>query len=866
MRNVQQIKPPRVAEQLFRWLLHQDYGETTLGDMAEIYQDIAIHESRARAYWWYWRQCIASLPAFIGNSMYWSVLMLKSYFKIAYRNLFKNKLFAVINVLGLALAIGCSIVVYVFIEDQYGRDAFHENGERIFMAENVINRNGQQQLWGDSPMPLGPALLADFPQVKRAVRIDDRRGTVRYGDKVFSDRIRFVSPDFLHMFTFPLKYGNKDALQDESAIILSEQRAIRLFGEENPMGKQISIKFSDEHIELFTVRGVAEKFPLKASFGFEYLVNFNKLLATGMTRLDDWKDYTHGTFIELHDAKDISVIAAGMDKYIQLQNSVNAEWPVAALPFDNLLDLSMKSYQIRRDISDGSTPHARYILSLVGTFLLLLACFNYMNIAVASAARRLKEIGIRKVVGSRKFQLVNQFLGENILTCFLALILGVVLAKFFFLPGFNHILLDPGENQLTLNVAENIWIWVFFAGLLMFTGLVAGAYPAFYISKFQPVSIFRGTQKFGGRNLLTRALLTFQFVISFLLISASIIFAQNAAYQASLDWGYNQEEVVVVPLNGKSQYAQFRNEVMKYPHIMEMAGSQNHIGYSRNVEISRIEGKEYEIYRLGVDHNYFNTMGVNLKSGRLFEADLQTDDRNIIINEELAKQFDWDEPIGQQIYFDSAAYYVVGVVENYHHDDFEDKIDPTMFRLQPDEAAFRYLSVRAGAGKVIETADHLKATWKQLFPDDEYRGFIQSDTFEDFYREIDGIKTFFIAIAVIALVISCMGLFGLVSLIIAKRMKEMSIRKVLGANILHVSNLINKQFVYLLLLASIIAAPVGYFMLKGLLDDVYAYHVTITQWPFLFAMGLLFLTAIVTVSSQIYKMAVSNPVDALRNE
>ncbi len=866
MNQQKQTSPPKLAEWLFRHLFPQDIGDTTLGDLAETYHAITVHESRAKAYCWYWIQFFAASPAFIENLFYWSMLMFKNYVVIAYRNLFKNKLFAFINILGLSMAIGCSIVVFLYIEDQYGQDAFHENAENIFLVENIIDRSGQRQLWGDSPMPLAPVMKTDFPQIKRAVRIDDRRGTVRYEDKVFSDIIRFASPDFLHMFTFPLKYGDEDALQDQNAIILNEEKAIRLFGEINPVGKEITVKFGDDHIEPFIVRGVAEKFPRKASFAFEYLVNYEKQLDLGVKNLDDWKAYTYATFIELNDPEDLDYIASKMDKYVGLQNAVNIEWPVADLVFDNLLNLSLNSHKVRRDISGGSTPHARIILFVIGMFLLLLACFNYMNIAIASAARRLKEIGIRKVVGSRKFQLINQFLGENILTCLMALFLGLLIANFFFIPGFNQLFDDTGEFALALNFGENLGIWYFFFGLLLFTGLVAGAYPAFYISKFQPISIFRGNQKFGGRNIFTRILLTLQFIMAFMLIAASIIFAQNAEYQTSLDWGYNQDEVIIIPLKGKSQYAQFKNEVIQNPNIITHAGSRNHIGYSRGVAISKIAAKEYEIFRLDVGHDYFKTMEIQLKSGRLFEKELQTDDRSIVVNEEMVREFAWEEPLGQQVYFDSAAYHIVGVVENFHHDDFEDRIEPMMFRLVTDESKYFYLSVRAKAGTVIQTGNYLAETWKKQFPDEEYRGFFQSNKFTEFYREVISIKKFFIAIAIIALTISCMGLFGLVSLTIARRMKEMSIRKVLGAGMLHVSNLINKQFVILLLIASVISGPLSYYILKALLDDVYAYHVEITQWPFVFSMALLFLTAIFTASLQIYKVAIANPVDSLRNE
>lgn len=789
--------------------------------------------------------------------------MFKSYLKLAYRNLFKNKLYAFINIFGLAVAIGCTMVVFTFVDDQYGRDSFHENGENIFLVGNIIDRNGNQQLWGDAPLPLGAAMEADFPQIKRVARVRERGGAFRYGDKVFNEGVWFVDPAFLDMFTFPLKEGEKEVLRDPAAIIISEEMATKYFGEESPIGKQVTISFQEEKVETFFVKGVAEKFSRKASFSFDVLITMDKLPATGVKDMNSWNEWARATFIEMHNPADLSILQGQMEKYMTLQHAVNQDWPIAGFTFDNLYNLSVNSHQVRGDISRGSQPTARLVLMIIGAALLLLACFNYMNIAIASATRRLKEIGIRKVVGGRQFQLIYQFLGENLLICLVALAIGVALGYSVFLPAFNSLFDGTG---LELDLFGNMNAWLYFLGLLVFTAVVAGAYPAFFVSSFRPVAIFSGKLKITSKSLFTRVLLTIQFVFAFILISAAILFTQNSEYLKNMDWGYNQSQAIMVRLEGKKHYELYRDALQENPDIEMLAGSRNHFGRSWGTSVIEIAAKKHEVHRFDVGENYLETMGVPLKSGRNFDVNLKTDEHVALVNETFVKSMKWEDPLGQQFRTDSTLYSVIGVVSDFHYDNFHDAIEPTIFRIRNESDMMNFIAVRAKAGKVFQTADFMKSTWKKLFPDAPYNGMIQDEIYEAFYREETNISKLFSFIALVATMLSCMGLFGLVSLNIAKQMKEISIRKVLGASIVNIAHLVNRQFIWLIVIAVLVATPLGFVALNALLDDIYEYHIPIGGSPFLLA-GLIFLvTALVTVSSQIYKAVVANPVDALRNE
>ena len=859
--------PPKLAEWLLERLFPDNGNCTAAGDFAEVYSDIAVHEGPFRAWCWYWAKLFRAIPSFFNNLMYWSLVMLKSYFVIAFRNLIKNRKFAVINILGLSLAIGCAIVAFLFVEQFYDRDTFHENAENIFLVENVIERNGRKQIWGDSPMPVGQALKNDYPQIQRVVRINYGRGTMRSGDKVFDERMWYADPELFEMFTFPLKYGNKNALHDKSAMVITEDLAVKYFGDENPIDKQVTLTFDDGQTVTYFIKGVTEKVPFNSSIRFTVIVNFDNQFAVSKKDVNNWKEYTGATFVQVNHPSDIQEIEKGMDKYVALQNAANIEWPVADLLFDNLLNLSLNSYRVRGDISGGSPPAGRYALGICALCIMLLACFNYMNIAIASAAKRFKEIGIRKVIGGRKMQLILQFLGENLLTCLIAMSIGLALSYYLLIPEFNEIF----PMNIALDFNEKPIIWLFLLGLLVFTGVIAGMYPAVYVSRFQPVSILRKEQKLGGKNRFTRVLITFQFILSFAMIVLGVVFKQNFDYQRGLDWGYNQEAMITVPLDGKQHYELYKNAISQHPNIVDITAGWNHIGRSSHLTVVEYAAQNYEIRQFAVDHNYLEAMGVRLKAGRTFDENLETDDKSIIVNEKFVAEIDWGEPLesegvlGKQVVFDSTTYNIVGVVEDFHHQNFFREINPSMFRVTKPEN-FYFLAVRAKPGTVIQTSDFLKETWQKLIPAQEYKAFFQDEVFGDIFQEGENVRKMGYFIAFTALVISCMGLFGIVSLALARRLKEISIRKVLGATIGHINGLINKEFIFMLVIAVVLSTPLSFFLTSKLLDSIYKYRVPLESGPFIFAAVLLIATALLTVLSQVYKTASSNPVDALRNE
>lgn len=839
---------------------------STAGDMAEAYADILSYEGTLRAKIWYWRQLLAAMPAFLFNFTYWSGIMIKNYFKMAYRSLLKNRMSTVINLIGLSITVACAITMFLFMDLQLNLDRFHENAEDIYLVENVIQSGEKEQVWGDSPLPLGPALAADFPQVKTAVRVARSSGALRSGERIFNERLTFVDDQFFDVFSFRLKYGNQDALNDLSAIIISESLEEKYFPDENPLGKQVSITFNNEQVETFFVQGVLAHQSYASSMTFDVLLPFEKQRDLGRA-LTDWADITSATFVHIPNRADVASVEAQMDRYVEIQNAADTERQMAKLLLDPMLDVPTKTFAIRKSIMAKVHPAAAVISGILALLVLALACFNFMNISIASASRRLKEIGVRKVMGSSRRQLIGQFLGENLMLCFAALVFGVLLAEFYLIPGLNQLLI--GEDRFFLNYSENGFLWLFLASLLFLTGLGAGGYPAFYIASFQPTDIFKGTQTVKGKKRFTRVMLTVQFVVSFILVALGVTFIQNADYQRQVDWGYDQAQTIVIPFQNSSDYAIFKNEIRNYSQVTGVAGSIHHVGRGNRQVVAKIDDVSYDVTQFEIGYNYIENLKLRLISGRTFDENLQSDrDESVIVNETFLTEVGWDAAetvIGKTLVSNGKTYNVIGVLEDFHYAPFIRKIQPVVLNVG-NEAEFRYLLVNVAPGKAFQTAEAMQALWANLSPNIPYEGFFQDGVFDTYFQSMENSAKMFIFISVVALIISCMGLFGLVTLMIAKRRKEISIRKVLGAGIGDVIRLINKEFVTILLISVVIGGGLGFLMIRAMLGILSSSAMPLGPSPFLVTAGIVLTMAFITIISQVYRGASINPVDSLRNE
>ncbi len=790
--------------------------------------------------------------------------MFKNYFKVACRNLLKNKLYSLINIFGLSIAVAFCIVAYLNHDYNTSFDLFHQNAEEIYRLKSVRAQNGRERIWGYTPRPLAPALAQDFPSVKRAVRLSAATAVVKSGDKIFNERVLHADPDFFAMFTFPLKYGDFEVLRDKNKIVLSEAAAIKYFGDANPVGEQITLRYRDGQPRAFFIGAVAKKIPDNSSIQFDVLAALEILVDVGIDKPDSWSDWARATFVQSSDPAQMATLAQKMERYLAAHNAaVGPEWQVARFEVEPLQGMGMKTRDVRAEILKQAMHPAGIISpTIIAALLLLMACFNYINTAIASSSQRLKEIGVRKVVGGMRAQLVWQFLGENLLLCAIALVVGIALAEIF-VPAYDQLWT---YFELTLDYSQNLGLLFFLGGLLLLLGLVAGAYPAFYITAFHPVTIMRGKQKFGRSSWLSRTLLTFQFTISILTVIASIVFVQNAGFLRNMDLGYGKDMAIIVPLREAKYFAPFKNAVAQNPNIVSVGGSMSHVGYNWGNATVASASQKLETTLLSVGYNYLETMQIRLAQGRTFDENLPSDLQNaVVINQKFANELGWAEPLGQTVTLDTLRYTVIGVVEDFHNESVWRPIAPCLFRMAKPEN-IRHLAVRANAENLHATNEFLRETWRRVVPDLPYEGFYQEEVLAEAFEVSNNIKTMFIYIAVLAIAISAMGLFALVALNIARRTKEMGIRKVLGAGMLHIMNLVNKEFILLLCVATAVASLAGYFAMRALLESIYAYHVGFSALPFLLAGAIVFTAAALTVGSQVFKVATANPVEALRYE
>jgi len=847
-----------IRDQVNGLLLHgKEEKEAFEQAIADMGHPFLMEREYAKVFWGKIRRKGTFVKTFIHEMNMW-----KSYFKLAWRNLLKNKLASFVNMVGLSTAIGCCIVAFLFTDLFYARDSFHENAENIFLVRHTIEAgNGKTELWGDSPAPLGPALQDDFTQVERAVRIQSGNGYVLYEDNVFEENLRFVDPGFLEMFTFPLKYGLTTSISENNAVVMSEALALKYFGPVNPIGEQISIRFNDTTMVSYLVQGVAEKLPDKASFSFDLLVPFENLQSLELQDIEDWTQLVTATFIQLNNPNAVTSIEAGMERYRTHQNTVSPERPILDFVCVPLPDMAKTAHNVRHRLSFLATNPGQVVYTLVtGLFLLFLSCFNYINIAVTSASHRLKEIGIRKVVGSTRTQLITQFLSENLLLCFLAMMFGILIAETILAPGFNRLF---GVFNLHLEYSSAI-TWYFLVGLLLLTGVGSGAYPAYIISRFQPDTIFRGRQKISRKNTLSGVLLTFQFTLAFITLFSSIVFLQVNLYLQQRSWGYDEDRLLVVPLSGNDQYQRLKDVVERHPGVELVAGTSSHIGASYGKAVIEHFEKEYAVSHFEVGIDYVETMGLNLLDGRSFDRVYGTDmDRAVLINEQFLRTLGWENALEKRIRYNEVEYEVVGVLEDFHYLNLGDSIDPAFLRLSPEDD-YSYLVVRAYDQAGYQVRDFLNETWRDLFPDSPFEGYGQETVFEEFLRNMVGLMKMSIAIGLITLIITCMGLLGLVSLNIVRRTKEISIRKVLGAGIYHVVEIINRELIVVLVIGTVVGTPFCYWAFQSFLDYLFPYHQNLNVLPFLVVVVIIFVTTVMTIAVQVYRAATRNPVKALR--
>jgi ABC-type antimicrobial peptide transport system permease subunit len=789
--------------------------------------------------------------------------MIRNFFRVALRNLYQQKLFAGFNLLGISMGLACCIVVYLLIQHQLHQDAFHRNAASIFIVNHVRTPNGQPELWGPSPAPVGTALQTDLAEIERMVRFHGAGAVVKYGNNAFNEYIRMADPDFFEMFSFPLQAGHSSALKDPSAIILSDGMARKYFGEQPAVGKQLTVLFNDQTRRSFTVRGVAAPFPNTTSFAFDLLVNYGVGEDLGW-RNEDWNRQIDATFIQLSSPDAAGKVTKSLSKYVERHNAINRQSPITAFYLDNLLGIAQHAHNTRHSLAGGTSPTGLIVLGALAVLILFMACFNFMNYTIATSTSRFKEIGVRKVLGSNRQQLILQFIGENLLTGFMALVVALLLADALFLPTFTRLI---DVYQLRFNLLEDWRLVLFLLALLAGTALLSGLYPSLYISGFNPVTVLKGNQRIKGTNGLVRTLLVVQLGLSMFTVAASILTTQNARFIRNMNVGYDQSQLLVLRANSEGSFRQLRNAAARLPQVTGVAGSQDQIGrMGAQASLLEFESNKLTAEVMRVSTDYIRTLGFTLVEGRNFLPDSPTDAASaIIVNQALVRAMGWERALGKQVRLQDKSYQIVGVVKDFNYRAFFHAISPCVLKLNAPSDN-RILTLKVNTEDTAQLQAYLKGAWQKAMPDVPFEISRQKDVYSDSFDESRRVTDVFTYVAVLTLIISAMGLFAIVSLRIARKTKEIGIRKVLGASSLSIAGLINREFLVLITLAGAIFLPLAFFVLKNLLDSEYAYHIPVTGGAFIGTLAVMLLLALIMIGTQVYKIATANPVKALRTE
>ena len=792
--------------------------------------------------------------------------MFKNYLKITLRSLVKNRLFVFINVLGMGMALACCIVAFLNWDFNSKFDTYHANADNAYRINFIRITNGQPIKNGSCPLPLGDQIRESLPQVEEVIRYSPIGGNFKVGNEVFATSFSAVDPAFFEVFNFPMVVGDASGIKDKNTIFIStELRAKHFPDNNNPVGETLTY-INGETRKEYQVGGVFEKPPLNNSFYEQAFMHYDNAIDINDWKEDNWALFNN-TFVTLKNPADAAEVEKQLQSYVAIQNQAKEDYKVAEYYLDPFPGMAVRAE--REDIWNHwfhqSLPvAAAFAPGIMAFLILLIACFNFTNTSIAIANRRIKEIGIRKVLGSNKKQLIAQFLGENILLSFLALVAGVVIAAFL-VPAYSA--MWP-FLEIELRLLENIDLLGFLALLLLFTALLAGSYPAFYVSSFEPTTILRGTVKFSGTNTLTRILLTLQFAISLIAIISGFVFSQNATYQNNYDMGFDIESVVFAYVKDEQGYTKMRNELMGYDKIKEMAGSRHSVSSSWYTDPIKYESTELDVSILDIGANYLSTIGATVVEGRNFVENSQTDiERSVIINEELARTLGWADPLEKRILLrDTIALNVVGVVKDIYIDgSLWDPLEPMLMRYT-DQSNFRFISVRTDMEDIQEVKALMDEKWRVVFPDELSNVSLMEEEKAEMAEVNHNIRTMFVFLGGVAVILSIIGLFSLVSLNLIKRMKEIGVRKVLGASIGNITVKVSKEFMIILAIASILGSVAGYYLAEMLMANIWTYYVPINPFVIILSIFILLFISGITIGAKVFKAASVNPAFILRDE
>jgi putative ABC transport system permease protein len=789
--------------------------------------------------------------------------MLKNLIKTAFRHILKHSGYSLLNILGLTLGISSALFLIIYIADELSYDRYNDKADRIYRVSTKITEPDDQFTWNVAQIPFGPQVVNDYPEVQSFVRfIDMPRALYKYEDKEFNeDNFYYVDSTLFDIFSYKILKGDvRSAIREPNKIVITETVARRYFGDEDPIGKSLSTGSNS-----YEVSGVIDDIPFNSHFRFDAVTSRNNL----PKQIGSWGNFGVFTYLLFPDNLDVKQFETKMqamyDEYMKpIFGPLNITMQYILEP---LLKIHLYSTNPNEPEPTGSIEYV-YIFGIIAFFLVLIAAMNYMNLATARSARRAREVGLRKVVGARRGPIILQYLSESIIFTFISLILAVLILMIL-LQKFN---LLAGKN-FDLHVLHSLPFLVSLFGIILLTGFLGGSYPAFFLSRFSPLTVIKGEIIKGtSGGLFRKILVVFQFAISLSMIICTLVVFRQINYLKTMDQGFNQKNVVGLRLNGPlvQKYPVLKQMLLDNPDIKYVCSTNTPIGEGSGKLIFNVETDQGMSQRginfAVVDHDFIETMGIKMVEGRDFQQDMPSDTlTGVIVNETFVKRMGWTNPIGKKIEAGDANTLrarVIGVMKDYHQTGMYNEIESLLL-------AYRTINnvvyIKISDNNIQQTMSYIEARWKDVFPDQPYTYTFLSERFNRQFESDEKRGFIFTLFTILAILITCLGLFGLVSYMVEQRTKEIGIRKVFGASEPVILLLIIKEFMTLVSIAIVIAFPVAYYFMHNWLEN-YVYRSKINPSIFIFAALLTALITIITISYKAFQAAIMNPANSIRTE
>ena len=810
--------------------------------------------------------------------------MFKNYFKTAFRNLTRSKVYSFINISGLSIGLACAMLIMLYVKDEVSFDRFHKKVHNIY---RVVSKSSEGRNMVSTGVLQGPKFTQNVPGIKSFVRMKNGREDIKTGNYVHSQGLMYVDSNFFSVFTFPLLSGDaKTCLTEPHSIVLNEDIAKTQFGGTDVVGKIVLVKENSIFVP-YKVTAVAKRCPQNSSVQFNMLLPLEVSAADAMND-ENWFGFSLNTFVVLNDKANLQTVEKQMQNFyvkdakqaseaIQKNNGGHGNDKLITYflqPFldmhlsttlpvnDNFMHISKAPIHVDNGLTNASNPVYSYILSGIALFVLLIACINFVNLTVARSIKRAKEIGIRKVMGGERKQLITQFLGESFFLCTIAFLLAIALVQFV-LPVFSNL----SNKALSLSYLFDERLITAYVALYIFTGLLAGFYPALVLSGYNPVQTLYSRFQIAGKNYLQKSLVVLQFTLaSFLIIATFIIYSQfNFLIKTNL--GYDDNNLVVIDASDTkhSDAEAFKNELLKNPNIVGVSAKNGNIWQAgAKGDLDSGINARYEM----IDENFLPLLKIQLVAGRNFSPAYGADTtQSVIINESFAKAAHWKNPVGKTVnvlWADNEICHVIGVVKDYHFASLTETITPQLLTMNTANAYGSYY-IRIKPGSETASLQWIQKLFQQFYPAAPFSYVFKNDENRKQYADVEKWKQIMLFSAILTIFISCIGLFGLSVLSTEKRTKEIGIRKVLGASVQQIVTTLSTDFIKLIVIALVVASPLVYIAADKWLQN-YPYRISINLWMFLGAALLVVFIALFTVSFQAIKTAIANPVKSLRTE